>query len=125
MIVNLGGNDMLRGIDPAASRANLDAMLTKAQGAEPARAAGGPARAWQLRPGIQSRFRCHVSRTCAPNSASTSPRTISCPLIDQTTRLLSPDLMQADGLHPNAKGVIVVVKSLARKCLDLLAKVKK
>ena len=30
LIVNLGGNDLLRGIDPAASRANLDAILTAA-----------------------------------------------------------------------------------------------
>ena len=29
VIVNLGGNDMLRGIDPATSRANLDAILAK------------------------------------------------------------------------------------------------
>ena len=31
MILNLGGNDLLRGIDPKSSRANLEAMLTKAQ----------------------------------------------------------------------------------------------
>ena len=30
IIVELGGNDLLRGIDPASSRANLDGILTKA-----------------------------------------------------------------------------------------------
>ena len=31
MIVALGGNDMLRGIDPATSRANLDGILARAE----------------------------------------------------------------------------------------------
>lgn len=31
MIVTLGGNDLLRGIDPATSKANLDAILTTAR----------------------------------------------------------------------------------------------
>jgi acyl-CoA thioesterase-1 len=33
MIVNLGGNDLLRGIDPAVSRANLDGILRTAHDA--------------------------------------------------------------------------------------------
>ena len=34
MIVALGGNDLLRGIDPAASRANLDGILAAAAEAD-------------------------------------------------------------------------------------------
>ena len=34
MIVTLGGNDLLRGIDPAVSRANLDGIMKAAQDAE-------------------------------------------------------------------------------------------
>lgn len=124
MILNLGGNDLLRGLDPAASRANLDAMLTKAQALNipvllvALRAPGnyGPkfkADFDAIYPELAVKFNIPVTQN------------YFLPLIDQSTKLLSTDLMQADGLHPNAKGVIVAVNALGPQLLDLLATVKK
>ncbi len=124
MILNLGGNDLLRGIDPASSRANLDAMLTKAQTLNipvllvALRAPGnyGPdfkAQFDAMYPDLAAKFKIPVTDN------------YFLPLIDQSTKLLSGDLMQADGLHPNAKGVIVAVNTLGPQVLDMLTKVKK
>lgn len=49
MIVALGGNDLLRGIDPAVSRANLDTILAEAAERDVEVLLGGDARAGQLR----------------------------------------------------------------------------
>jgi acyl-CoA thioesterase I len=124
MILNLGGNDLLRGLDPKSSRANLDGMLTKAQTLHipvllvALRAPGnyGPdfkAQFDAMYPDLAAKFKIPVTEN------------YFLPLIDQSTKLLSTDLMQADGLHPNAKGVIVAVNTLGPQVLALLAQVHK
>lgn len=124
MIINLGGNDMLRGIDPASSRANLDAMLTKAQ------SLGLPVLLVGLRapgnygPDFKADFDAMYPDLGAKFKVDVTDNYFI-PLIDQTTKRLSPDVMQADGLHPNAKGVTLLVQGLGPKVLDLLAKVGK
>ena len=55
LIVTLGGNDLLRGLDPAGSRANLDGILKEAAGAGAAGAAGGDGGARELRAGATRR----------------------------------------------------------------------
>ena len=123
MILNLGGNDLLRGIDPKSSRANLEAMLTKAN------ALNIPVLLVALRapgnygPDFKAQFDTMYSDLAAKFKLPVTDNYFL-PLIDQSTRLLSTDLMQADGLHPNAKGVIVAVNALGPQVLDLLAKVK-
>ena len=118
---NAGMVEILRGIDPKSSRANLDAMLAKAKALKirvllvALRAPGnyGPdfkAQFDAIYPDLAAKFNIPVTDN------------YFLPLIDQSTRLLSTDLMQADGLHPNAKGVIVAVKTLGPQVLDLLAK---
>ena len=124
MILNLGGNDLLRGIDPKSSRANLEAMLTKAQ------ALNIPLLLVALRapgnygPDFKAQFDAIYPDLAAKFSVPVTDNYFF-PLIDQSTRLLSPDLMQADGLHPNAKGVIVAVQAIGPQVLDLLKKVEK
>lgn len=122
LIVNLGGNDMLRGIDPATSRANLEAILQKAQ------ARGLPVLLVGLRapgnygPEFKEAFDAMYPDLAAQYGAALELN-FFIPLIDQTTRLLNPDDMQSDGIHPSASGVAKVVEALGPKVLDLLAKV--
>lgn len=124
VIINLGGNDMLRGIDPASSRANLDAMLTKAQ------SLGLPVLLVGLRapgnygPGFKADFDAMYPDLGAKFKVDVTDNYFI-PLIDQATKRLSPDLMQADGIHPNANGVALLVQGLGPQVLDLLAKVAK
>jgi acyl-CoA thioesterase-1 len=63
MIVALGGNDLLRGIAPEVSRANLDGILPwPRRGLEVLLI--GMTGAGQLRAGVQGGLRRDVSRTC-------------------------------------------------------------
>jgi acyl-CoA thioesterase I len=121
VIVNLGGNDMLRGIDPAESRANLDAILAKVQ------ARGLPVLLVSLRaPGNYGTEFKTAFDAIYPDLAAKYDAVLAdnyfFPVIDQSTKLLDPALMQADGIHPNAKGVTVILEALGPKVQELLAK---
>ena len=123
LIVNLGGNDLLRGMDPAASRANLDAILAAAA------ARGLPVLLVGLRaPGNYGADYKAAYDAIFPDLAAKYGAVLSdnyfFPLIDQTTRLFDPALMQPDGIHPNAKGVTAAVAALGPKVIALLDRVK-
>ena len=124
ILLNLGGNDLLRGIDPTSSRANLDAMLTKAQALHIPVLLVGLRAPGNYGPAFKADFDAMYSDLAAKFNIPVTDNYFF-PLIDQSTRLLSTDLMQPDGLHPNAKGVIVAVNALGPQVSDLLAKVKK
>ena len=120
VIVNLGGNDMLRGIDPGESRKNLDAILTAAD------AKNLPVLLVSLRaPGnygaeFKAAFDAMYGDLAAKHGDLLADNYFF-PLIDQSTRLLDSALMQADGIHPNAAGVDKAVESLGPLVRELLA----
>ena len=122
VIVNLGGNDMLRGIDPGTSRANLDAILAKV------RARGVPILLVSLRaPGnygeaFKISFDAMYPDLAAKYGALLAENYFF-PVINQQTRLLDPEYMQADGIHPNAKGVAKILDALGPKVQELLTRV--
>jgi len=123
MIVNLGGNDLLRGIDPAESRANLAAILRVA------RDRGLPVLLVGLRapgnygPDFKAAFDA-IYPDLAAEFGATLEINFFFPLIDQTTRRFDPATMQADGIHPSAAGVARIVDGLGPKVLALLDDVK-
>lgn len=122
LIVELGANDMLRGIDPAASRANLRGVL------EAARGAGVPV----LLVGIEAPTNYGPDYKAAFNS-------IYPDLAAEFGTLLMADLfaglgvngdpaaamdwLQADGLHPNARGVARMVDVLGPQVEVLLERI--
>jgi acyl-CoA thioesterase I len=123
VMVNLGGNDMLRGIDPATSRANLDGILSKLK------AKNLPVLLVSLR--APGNYGADFKRDFDAMYGELSQKygtlladNYFFPLIDQKTALLDPALMQADGIHPNAKGVAIVVEVLGPQVQALLAEVK-
>lgn len=124
MIVNLGGNDMLRGIDPAVARANLDGILAKAK------ARNLPVLLVALQaPGnygadYKTAFDAMYPALADQYAAVLSPPYFAA-VTDPATGLLDPALMQADGIHPNADGVKKAVAALGPKVLELLAQVQK
>lgn len=123
VMVNLGGNDMLRGIDPATSRANLDGILAKLK------AKNLPVLLVSLRaPGNYGadfkRDFDAIYGDLATKYGTLLTENYFFPLIDQNTALLDPALMQADGIHPNAKGVATVVEVLGPQVQALLKQVK-
>ncbi len=122
LIVNLGGNDMLRGIDPATSRANLDGILAKAKARNLPVLLIGLRAPGNYGPDFKADFDAIFPDLAAQYGADLEVNFFF-PLIDQSTRRLNPDDMQSDGIHPNASGVAKVVETLGPKVLDLLAKV--
>lgn len=112
MIVALGGNDLLRGIDPATSRANLDAILTrlKAEGV-PAMLVGLSAPG-NYGPDFQQQFAAMFPDLARDHGAALYPDLLS-PITQRYAAGESyRELMQDDGLHPSAAGVKAIVAAL-------------
>ena len=113
VIVELGGNDLLRGIDPSRSRANLDAMLValKARGI-PVLLAGLSA---PLNYGdeFKKAFDGMYVTVAEAHGAILYP--------DFIAGLEGAEgVMQDDGIHPNAKGVALIVADIGPMVLELL-----
>jgi acyl-CoA thioesterase I len=120
MIVALGGNDLLRGIDPATSRANLRGIL------EAARAAAVPVLLVGLRapgnygPEFKEAFDA-IYPELADEFDVLHEESFLAPLeaARDAGRPLS-ELMQPDGIHPSAEGVDMVVEALGPRVLELV-----
>ena len=112
--VALGGNDFLRGIDPAVSRANLDAIL------DATGAAGLPTLVIGLvaSPNYGAEWKAAFD-AMYPEEARAHGAAYAPSFFAGMTRAAgggSPSqlrpYMQADGIHPNAEGVALVVEHL-------------
>ncbi|HEX9857579.1 MAG TPA: arylesterase [Paracoccaceae bacterium] len=121
MIVTLGGNDLLRGIDPATSRANLDAIMAEAQArALPVLLIGMEAPG-NYGPDYKTRFDAIYPELAARYDALLAPDFFAA--FEGADPASLGDVMQGDGLHPNAEGVARIVEILGPQVLDLIAKV--
>ena len=120
LIVNLGGNDLLRGLPPAAARANLDAILAKAESRHlPVLLVR------QVAPGnygadYKAEFDAIYPELAASHGALLSEVYFQ-PLTDPATGMVDPAFLQADGLHPTAEGVARILEVLGPQVLALLA----
>lgn len=105
MILALGANDMLRGIDPATTRANLEGIIDKAQAAGVEVVLAG----MLAPPNLGNEYKS-VFDAIYPGLAKTH-NLLFMPFLLQDVAQKS-DLNQADGLHPNGNGVAVIVRNL-------------
>lgn len=116
VIVELGGNDLLRGIDPAVSRANLGDMLIRigARGM-PVLLAGLEA---PLNYGddYKQAFEGMYRDLAKEHGAVLYPNFLA--------GVEGPEHMQSDGIHPSAEGVAVIVEGIGPKVLELLDRVE-
>ena len=120
MIVALGGNDLLRGIDPAASRANLDGIL----------AAAAEANVEVLLVGIEAPSNYGADYKAAfdgmfPDLAEAYDvllyPSFLAPLTEtRDLQAALSEVMQADGIHPNAAGVVEIVEGIGPSVLALV-----
>ena len=117
LIVALGGNDLLRGIDPAASRANLDAILTEAE------ARGLPALLSGMRAPLnygaefKAAFDAMYPELAETHGALYDPFFLEGVASDRA-------LWQDDGLHPNAEGVARIVERIGPLVLELAGRAR-
>jgi acyl-CoA thioesterase I len=120
LIVALGGNDVLRGIDPEAARANLDGILARADAeAIPVLLVGISVPA-NYGPDYQQAFSAIYPVLAQRYDALLYPDFLSALTEDRDRETALRDYMQADGIHPNAAGVGRIVEAIGPAVLELI-----
>lgn len=114
VIVELGANDMLRGFDPSITRDALDNILSKLQAKNIPVLLAGMRAAPNLGPDYQKRFDAIYPELASAHKAMLYPFFLDGVAAD-------PGLLQADGMHPNAAGVDVIVGRMLPSVERLIA----
>jgi acyl-CoA thioesterase-1 len=121
VIVELGANDALRGLDPAATRRNLDAIVRGIRSKGASVFLVGMHAPRNLGTEYVAAFDAIFPDLAKEHSVPLYPF-----FLDKVA--LRPDLNLNDGMHPNARGVDVIVASILsdiKRWLDHLAKTAK
>ncbi len=121
IIVALGGNDYLRGVDPAVSKANLDAILAEAQAAGVETLLVGLSVGGNYGQDYKQAFEGMYAELAAkydiPLFADFAAGIrAEVGMADGMTRFL-----QSDGIHPNTEGVTLIVAAMGPAVADLVA----
>lgn len=114
LVVALGGNDALRGLDPAAMEANLSAIVERAQAAGVRVMVAGMRAPPNMGRGYEAAFNAVFARVAARRGAALYPF-----LLDGVAA--DPVLNQPDGIHPSAEGAAVIARRLAPALAEWLA----
>ncbi len=117
VIVELGANDMLRGIRPETTRAALDAILQRLTARHIAILLCGMRAAPNMGADYARDFERIYPELAAKYGAILYPFFLDGVAADLT-------LIQPDGMHPNAAGVGVIVERMLPKVLQLIARTK-
>jgi len=120
MLVTLGGNDLLRGINPAASRENLEGILSRLEREQiPSMLIGLPAPG-NYGPEFKLAFERMYVDLAGQFNVPLVPNFMQ-PMTDKADAGASfNDLMQDDHIHPNADGVALIVEHLGPQVLAFL-----
>lgn len=117
VLVALGGNDLLRGIDPAVSRANLDGVLDAInERGLPVLLAGLPGPS-NYGSDYKRAFEAMFADLAAEHGAAFYPSFFAGLGTDLAAARRQ---MQADGIHPNPQGVEAIVQNIGPAVLDLV-----
>jgi acyl-CoA thioesterase-1 len=119
MIVNLGGNDLLRGIDPAEVRGNLNTILTSADARSVPVMLVAMNAPGNWGPDYRTEFDAIYPDLAAQHGAILTQNFFA-PLLDPATGMPSAGMMQPDGIHPSAEGVARIVAAIGPEVLTLL-----
>ena len=125
LIVALGGNDMLRGIDPAVSRANLAGILDAAQAGGLPVLLVGMESAGNYGPDYKAAFDGMYPALADAYGVRLFPSLLR-PVAASRDGVgpLDPSLMQSDGTHPNRAGVALIVEALGPDVADLAEEIR-
>jgi acyl-CoA thioesterase I len=124
LIVTLGGNDLLRGIDPATSRANLETIIRTASDAGLPVLLVGMKAPGNYGPDYKTTF-----DRIYPDLSATYETLLAASFFEALTQgnpdpLAAQPFMQPDGIHPNAEGVAKIVAQLGPQVRDLLTRAR-
>lgn len=115
VIISLGGNDMLRGLSPAETRKNLDALLAKFAAAKVPVLLLGMLAAPNLGQDYAGQFNPIYPALAKKHGAKLVPFFLQ-PLVEK------PELVQADHIHPTLPGIDVLVGSTVEQVAGELPK---
>jgi acyl-CoA thioesterase-1 len=117
VIVELGANDTLRGIDPKVTRQALEAIVRRLRGRGVAVLLAGMRAAPNLGPDYARDFEAIYSDLAARNDLLLYPFFLDGVATDA-------ELNQRDGLHPTAAGVDAIVARILPKAEELVARAR-
>ncbi len=117
VILELGANDALRGVDPAVTRKALDAIITRLKARGIAVLLTGMKAPRNLGPDYASKFDAIYPALAAKHGVVFDPFFLDGVAADSK-------LNQADGMHPTAAGVDVIVARLAPKVVELIGRLR-
>jgi acyl-CoA thioesterase-1 len=120
MIVALGGNDYLRGLDPTVSRANLDAILSAGQEAGVAMLLVGLEVGTNYGPDFKRDFEAMYVDLAAQYDIPLYPDIFAGMRATVSSDSDLRGLMQGDGIHPAVDGVALIVADMGPAVLDLI-----
>lgn len=125
VIVALGGNDLLRGIDPAVSRANLEGILKIARDKGLDVLIVGMEAPGNYGPDYKAEFDAMYPELAETYDALYFPRFFEGLYTVGDTPADLRDVMQLDGIHPNAEGVDLIVEAMGPAVTDLVRRASK
>jgi acyl-CoA thioesterase-1 len=112
-IIELGANDAMRGLDPDATRGNLDAIIAELKKRGIAVLLAGMLAPPNLGPAYEARFNAIYPDLAAKHGVLFYPF-----FLDGVAAV--PELNQTDGIHPTAAGVDIIVEGLLPLARELL-----
>jgi acyl-CoA thioesterase-1 len=115
VVVALGGNDLLQGIDPKATYANLERIITRVQARHMGVVLAGLHAPVEVGRGYARDFDAVFPALARKYDVALYPD-----LLAGVAR--NPGLNQGDGIHPNARGVKIIAERLAPVVAKALAK---
>ena len=117
VIIELGGNDALQGIPPEGTKAALEKIIERVQARGLPILLAGQEAPRNMGKDYVDQFRAIYADLAQRYDLIFYPFFLE-------GAALNDDLMQGDGIHPNAKGVAAIVDNIMPKVDELLAKVK-
>lgn len=124
LILTLGGNDMLRGIDPDTARQNLDGILAIAAGKNLPVLLVGQDTPTNYGAEYKQTFDKVYPDLAAKYDTLLLASFLSA-LTDDTDRAeILQKYMQPDAIHPNAEGVKIIVSAIGPSVLELIEQIE-
>jgi len=120
VIVALGGNDMLRGLSPEETRANLDTILTEIQSRGLPVLLVGMHAPQNYGEAYKADFDAIYPALAAAHQVPLFPDLLQGLVEIRDMQSVLRLYMQADAIHPNAAGVEKVVERIGPAVLDLI-----
>lgn len=120
MIVALGGNDLLRGLDPAVSRRNLDGILQAAKAKDVPVLLVGVAASMNYGADYKAAFDGMYAELSAQYETLLYPDFFRGLAELPDREVARREHLQGDGIHPDASGVEILVEAMGPSVLELV-----